>query len=149
MNLEELIYNVRVNTFDLDGNIFEDKVIVSFINEGIDRCKHIINELSDMEYLKENTDEPILLPSKYHHLLGLYSSSRCFFSDERYHQATTVMNEFEYKLEQFLFKLTNGEEEIVDDWGDKVDGSNVHDYVVDNYFVDKNGRFGDSGDEVV
>lgn len=130
----DLVYRVRRITRDFNASIFHNKDIIDFINEGIDRFKQIIPEFADMVYLVNDSDEPILLPSPYHHLLAVYSASRCFAQDERHYQATTMMNEFEVKLEELKQKIEVGELVIYDESGNAVEVTYEPDYVVDNYY---------------
>lgn len=140
MNRLELIQRVRSLTRDLSNAIFREIDIVSYINEGIERIRQVIPELSAMKSLDGNNEIPSSLPSHYHHLLAIYSASRCFGQDERHYQSSNFMNEFETKLEGLKVDIQLGKIVIVD----PVTGAPiaVHyetDYVVDNYF---NKRYG-------
>lgn len=104
----DLIQRVRSIARDLSNSIFREQDIISFINEGIDRFRQYIPEFADMDYLYENTSEPSYLPTQYHHLLSVYSCSRCFSQDERHYQATTMMNEFETKIEELKAAIDGG-----------------------------------------
>lgn len=110
----DLIQRVRAITRDLSNSIFREQDIVAFINEGIDRFKQYIPELINMGYLYENTAIPQYLPTQYHQLLAVYCCSRCFSQDERHYQATTMMNEFETKLEELKAAIDGGTVIIVD-----------------------------------
>lgn len=110
----DLIQRVRSITRDLSNSIFREQDITAFINEGIDRFKQYIPEFSNMDYLYENTSTPTHLPSQYHHLLAVYCCSRCFSQDERHYQATTMMNEFETKLEELKAAIDGGSVVIID-----------------------------------
>jgi len=133
MNLQELIRLTRRNVNDPDGNIYKSEDVTYYVNEGIDRFKtniYFVNELP----LVQPTDVPTLIPNQYHHLLGVYASARCFSMDERHYQASTMMNEFEIKLEEMLTKIESGEVIITDEFGNEVDADYEEDYVVDIYF---------------
>lgn len=141
MNRLEIIKRVRKNIFDEDSDTFTSETIIDYINEGIDRLKQIIIDLDEMNYLNNDSDIPKFLPSKYHHLIALYSTSRCFSQDERYYQAANYMNEFETKTEELKLKIENGEiiiRDEFDDYGDETTNNEVE-YVVDNYFIKRNG----------
>ena len=139
MNRLEIINRVKKNTFDENSNTFKNDTIIDYINEGIDRITQVIVELNGMKYLTTDAMIPIYLPSNYHYLLSLYSTSRCFGMDERHYQATLNMNEFEVKLEELKMKIDNGDVIIVDEYGDEIVIDNKIDYVVDNYFIKHNG----------
>ena len=110
----DLIQRVRAITRDLSNSIFREQDIVAFINEGIDRFKQYIPELINMGYLYENTAIPQYLPTQYHQLLAVYCCSRCFSQDERHYQATTMMNEFETKLEELKAAIDGGTVTVID-----------------------------------
>lgn len=132
MNRLQLVQRVRTLTRDFSNSIFRESDIIDFINEGIERFKQVIVELESMPTLLTNNNIPILIPKQYRHLLAVYSASRCFSQDERHYQATTLMNEFETKLEEMRIKIDGGELEITDENGDVVlgnSGSNDTDYV--------------------
>lgn len=133
-----LIDRVKSNLRDIRGTAFQEADIKSFINEGIDRVRQVIKECSGMKHLVNSSDVPILLPEEYHHLLALYSSSRCFAQDERHYQATNLMNEFEIKLADLKELIVNGEVEIVDEFGDPVPSTMKTEYVFDNYYNKRN-----------
>lgn len=141
MNRLEIIKRVRKNIFDEDSDTFTSETIIDYINEGIDRLKQIIIDLDEMNYLNNDSDIPKFLPTKYHHLIALYSTSRCFSQDERYYQAVNYMNEFEIKSEELKQKIENGEiiiRDEFDDYGDEITNNEVE-YVIDNYFIKRNG----------
>ena len=130
MNRLELIQRVRAHTRDFSNSIFRESDITSFINEGIQRFRQAIPELKGLQRLLANTHEPTLIPEEYHHLLALYTASRCFAQDERHYQATTLMNEFEVKLEEFKSKVEDGSIKIIDPaTGNAVVVDNDVDYV--------------------
>jgi len=136
----DLIARVRANTRDFSNSIFREQDIIDYINEGVMRFKQIIPELNGLSDLLVQSQEPNLIPKEYHHLIALYASSRCFSQDERYYQATTLMNEFEVKLGEFKDKVESGEVVITD----PITGvavtltDNPIDYVDVSYF-DENG----------
>lgn len=131
MRLLELIRRVRTLTRDFTNSIFREQDILDFINEGIYRVKQIIPELEKLERLVEKEEEPKMLPKEYHHLLAVYSASRCFGQDERHYQATTLMNEFEIKMDKLKEDIENGIIKIIDpDTGEEiVSNANDTDYV--------------------
>lgn len=136
MNRLEINRRVRANTRDLSNSIFRESDIIDWINEGIDRIKQLIPEMEGMTYLLESDSIPSYLPSQYHHLLAVYTTSRCFGQDERHYQATTYMNEFEAKLDELKQKIESGDISITDPDGNPVDsgGENTVEYVKDIYF---------------
>lgn len=129
MNRLQIVQRVRALTRDFSNSIFRENDIVDFINEGINRFKQIVPELDGLEELHANTHTPSLIPPQYRHLLAVYSASRCFSQDERHYQATTLMNEFEVKIDELKNKIENGEVQIVDDEGNTVTGDVPVDYV--------------------
>lgn len=134
MNRLALVNRVRKLTRDLSSSIFQEPDVVDYLNEGIQRMRQVIPELKGLTELGSNESSPSLLPESYHHLLALYSASRCFDQDERHYQATTRMNEFEQKLEELRGKIEIGLITIVDANGNEVTNDYVNDYVTDNYF---------------
>lgn len=111
----DIVARVRAVTRDFSNSIFREQDVTDFVNEGIDRFRQIIPELATLQYLLSNEDEPKLLPLQYHHLLSVYASSRCFGQDERHYQATTLMNEFETKLEELKAGIEGGQVVIKDE----------------------------------
>lgn len=105
----ELIQRVRALTRDFSSSIFREQDIIDFINEGINRFKQVIPELKSIPKLLQKDQEPFPIPEHYHHLLAVYSASRCFGQDERHYQATTLMNEFEVKLDELKQAIENGD----------------------------------------
>lgn len=138
VNRTQLVARVRSLTRDFSNSIFRQSDIIDYINEAIERFKQIIPELANEIQLTTDKQEPTLIPSHYQHLLAVYTASRCFGQDERHYQATTFMNEFETKLEELRIKIESGEIKIVDENGDEVITTLDNDYVVDNYFLNKN-----------
>jgi hypothetical protein len=143
----DMILRVRSLTRDLSNSIFREEDILMYMDEAIDRFKQVLPELEGMDYLVNRDDEPILLPLKYHSLIPLYSASRCFGQDERHYQATSFMNEFEQKLDEFRMKVEAGEELIKDSSGNTIERTYPTSYVVDNYFESNTPE--DEEDEVV
>lgn len=129
MNRTQIVQKVRALTRDFSNSIFREQDIIDFINEGIDRCKQIIPELRTMTHLLTSQQEIKLLPPQYHHLLAVYSTSRCFGQDERHYQASTHMNEFEVKMDELKTAIANGEIIIVDDSGNAIEVDVDVDYV--------------------
>lgn len=138
MNRLQLIQRVRANTRDFQNATFREQDIIDYINEGIDRFMEVIPELSGLTYLLSNTQIPSLIPSPYHYLLATFSTSRCFFQDDRNYQASTLMNEFEVKLEELKNRVEAGEITIINpETGLAVTTDNPIDYVdLSAYFDD-------------
>jgi len=135
MNRLRLVMRVRSLTRDFSGSIFREADIIDYLNEGINRIKQVIPHLSGMTLLLERESLPILLPEQYHHVLSIYSASRCFGQDERHYQASTFMNEFEVKLDELSSNIDNGIVTIYDTDGVAIVDTNKNDYVVDKYFT--------------
>lgn len=133
MRLTDLILRVRAYTRDSNGALFTEEDITNFLNEGIDRIRKI-SELNGMKYLTLASDEPILLPNQYHHLIAVYGASRCFTQDEQNSLAQMFMNEFEQKLYELETGIKNGTIIIVDSDGNEVISSEFEDSVKDVYF---------------
>lgn len=134
MNRVELSKRVRSYTRDLNNATFREEDILNYLNEGIERIIQVIPELSDMPYLEKGTDKPLYLPPSYHHLLALYSASRCFYQDERHYQAGNMMNEFEAKLDKLRMSINNGEIKLVDAEGVVKEFEYDNEYVVTNNY---------------
>ena len=135
MNRLDLIGRVRSLTRDFSNSIFRESDIVDYINEGINRIIQVIPELSGLSELTDNAQSPDLLPKQYHHLLALYSASRCFGQDERHYQASNFMNEFETKLDEMKVSIEEGRIKIIDPQTNQpINSTYESDYVVDNYF---------------
>ena len=113
----ELISRVRSNTRDFSNSIFRETDIIDYLNEGINRFKQVIPELLGVVPLLAQNQEVILIPSQYQVLLSTYASARCFAQDERHYQATTLMNEFEVKLQELLSEIECGNIVILDTLG--------------------------------
>ena len=142
MILNELIQKVRRYTRDTTGSLFTQEDIVDFCNEAIQRMKQVILEFKDVEILKSNTDELIVIPLEYQHLVGIYSASRCFSQDEQQYQATTFMNEFEVKMDELKNKIANGDVVIYDKDGKPMlpVGSGGIDNITNVYFNNTRGE---------
>ena len=137
LTLNELIQKVRRYTRDTTGSLFTQEDIADFCNEGIERMKQVVVVFKDVPLLKSNSDEVIIIPEHYQHLIAVYGASRCFSQDEQQYQASTYMNEFESKMDELLKKITNGEIQIFDKDGNVIDSNNADfDSVVNVYFVD-------------
>ncbi len=135
MTLFDLENRVRANTRDLSNSIFRQQDIDAWLNEAIDRCREVVPELRNMASLINTNDVPTLLPDQYHSLLAIYASSRCFFQDSSFYQATTLMNEFETKLEELHQAIQAGEVSIADATGTTVSTNYYQDDdVTDVYF---------------
>lgn len=140
MKRSELIQRVRSLTRDFSNSIFREQDIVDFMNEGINRFKQIIPELKGTPKLLAREQEPYPIPEEYHHLLSVYSAARCFGQDERHYQATTLMNEFEVKLDELKQAVESGDVTLIDpETGEEIElGMNDVDYVnLDAYWGNK------------
>ena len=72
LTLNDLIN--RVNSYaGASASLFTDSDKQDFINEAIDRTRKI-SELRNMVHLTLSSQEPILLPKQYHHLLSVYAA---------------------------------------------------------------------------
>ena len=109
----ELIRRVRSLTRDFSNSIFREQDIIDFINEGINRFKQMVPEFKGLERLLVQNAEPKLIPEQYQHLLSIYTAARCFSQDERHYQSTTLMNEFEVKLDELKQSIDNGKIVII------------------------------------
>lgn len=135
MNRLDLSKRVRSLTRDFSNAIFREQDIIDYINEGIDRIKQVIVEFEKMPYLLDNADIPTMLPGRYHHLLSLYSASRCFGQDERHYQASNFMNEFETKMDELRIGIEEGKIKIIDpDTNEVIEATYEPDYVTNNYY---------------
>lgn len=133
MNLNDMILRIQSNTNDKSGSIFTEGDMTAYINEGIDRLAsnpYLVNEA----YLSSKEESPILLPRQYHHLLVLYSTSRCFAQDERNYASVSYMNEFENKFDELIKAIDAGEVVIKDAGGVAVIPVYEDDFVVHTYF---------------
>ena len=132
MTLKDMITRVRQYTRDITGSLFTQDDIIAFINEGVDRTRRY-KYFKDMKYLTSLSDEPILLPSEYHHLLAIYGASRCFTQDEQHAIAQQFMNEYEFKTQEVELLIEDGDLEI--DGYDK-DKNKEFDAVKNVYFME-------------
>ena len=142
MNRLELVKRTRKNLSDEQNTLFTHDDIVSYINEAIERVIQVIPELAPMEILHTDGDAPEYFPKPYHHLLSVYATARCSSKDQRHYEAGTLMNEFETKLQALQLKISNGDIELVDDFGLPLDEDvKNREYVVNKYFhrIDKEG----------
>ena len=129
MNRLKIIQRVRSMTRDFSETIFRKNDIIDYINEGIDRFKQVIPELKSLKRLDSDSQQPILIPEEYRHLLAVYATARCFGQDERHYQSSTYMNEFEVKLEELKIAIENGEVIITDEDGEEISSDIPVDYV--------------------
>ena len=132
LTLNDLIN--RVNSYaGASASLFTDSDKQDFINEAIDRTRKI-SELRNMVYLTLSSQEPILLPEQYHHLLSVYAVSRCYTQDEQSSLAQMFMNEFEAKLDELENGIKNGSIIIYDENNCIVVSDDSIDNVKDVYF---------------
>jgi hypothetical protein len=130
----ELIKRVRVLTRDLSNSMFRESDIVDFLNDGIDRVMQVFPPLV-IPYLTGVSDIPSYLPERYHSLLSVYATSRCFAQDDRQYQAISYMNEFETKLDELKMLVDLGVVKIIDTVTNLPFAFALEmDTVVDNYF---------------
>lgn len=130
MKRSELIRGVRSITRDFSNSIFREQDIIDYINEGINRFKQVIPIFKSVPKLLDQSQEPLPIPEEYHHLLSIYSASRCFMQDERHYQSTVLMNEFEVKLDELKQAIENGDIVITDpETGEEIVSTNEVDYV--------------------
>lgn len=145
MNRADMITRVRSYTRDLSASIFRSIDVTSFINEGIDRMRSRISQLKPMIYLSADDEIPIYLPSEFHYLISVYAASRCFGQDERHYQSSTLMNEFETKLEELYAGINDGSVVILNASGVQVDTTGSVDYVKAVYYTEPYGYDVDLG----
>lgn len=136
MNFSELCTRTRQLLRDTNKTIFQESDIQNGINEGIARVKQIVRPLKMLTELSDGGDIPNGLPEEYHHLLSVYSASRCFFTDEQFVQSTTLMNEFEQKMFELKTDVESGDVVLTDSNGNVISNSinNSIDAVTDVYF---------------
>jgi len=138
MRRVDIISEVRIMTRDLTNSVFRESDIIVFINQGIDRIKQLISQLDGMVSLTAPNQEPIILPVKYHSLISVFATARCFGQDERHYQATTFMNEFETKMEEFRSAVENGEIVLTNPDATPIEGSYNIEYVdLDAYWSEE------------
>lgn len=135
MKRSQLVTRVRSLTRDFSGNTFREEDVKEYINEGIDRLMQLFPSFESMTYLETDEDEPILLPKAFHSLLAVFASARLYSQDERAYQSTTLMNEFETKVEELRTRIEDGTIIIKDPDGNVVDVGTDSFYVEDNYFT--------------
>lgn len=141
MDRLKLMFRVRSLTRDLSNAIFREVDVIDYINEAIERVQQVIPEMEGMTPLLDNTQVPTHLPRIYHHLLAVYGAARLFSQDEQHYQASTLMNEFEIKLEELKSAIASGDIIIVDpETGEPVESEASNSYVVNNYFYSNRGR---------
>ena len=128
MILNDLIK--RVNYYS--GDIFTQENIVDYINEGIDRFRHI-PQLEKMVALKNGEDVPILLPEQYHFLLAIYSCAMCFLQDENEYGYTQHMANFSAQYEELKQGIASGAIIIKDSSGNQIIDENATEYVNNIY----------------
>lgn len=134
MTFKEIQEYARQLLRDVNRTIFQEIEITRTINEGVDRMRSV-PELRAMRKLTSPDEEPILVPEEFHHLLSLYSASRCFFQDEQFTQSATLMNEFESKFFELKDAIQNGDIVIKDENSEAVEtGENQIDAVKNVYF---------------
>lgn len=117
MNRLKLIQRTRAMTRDFSNSIFREQDIADFINEGVNRFIQVVPQLKGIPTLVVSEQEPHPIPEQYQHILAVYSASRCFSQDERHYQATTLMNEFEVKLDELKQAILNGDIILTDENG--------------------------------
>lgn len=146
MKRSEIFTRIRSYTRDLSGSIFRNIDLTNYTNEAIDRLRSRVPELSEMVYLESDDSIPTYLPVPFHFMIAIYASARCFAQDERHYQASTLMNEFEVKLEEMIGLIQDGMIAIKDPNGDTVDPEYATDFVKKVYF-DQESSDTDSGVE--
>lgn len=135
MNLSQLKLRVRSLTRDFTNSIYREQDIIDYINEAINRIKTIMPELAGMTLLYGDNDTPIIFPEQYHHLLAVYCAARLHFQDEDAYQSSTLMNEFEVKMQELVTLVESGKIILVNPTTNQpVTLLSDVDYVVDNYF---------------
>lgn len=140
MDRKTLVERTKVHLRDFHLTAFREIDAVNYINEAIERVVQIIPQFYQMEPLEHDQQHPICLPKFHHHLLAVYSASRLFAQDDRFYQASTLMNEFETKLGQLLSDLLSGDVIAYDKDGNEIDFSGKPDYVKNEYFLDRHNR---------
>lgn len=147
MNLNDLIKRTRSYVRDDIGALFSQEDIANWINEAIDRVKEVIYPLKGMELLRGNSDSPILMPDEWHHLLSIYSASRCSTQDEQEYRGSNFMSEFEAKLAELKQKIDNGDIIIYDTEGNPLppkpgmDSEMVNNVYFKHYWFDDEGGY--------
>lgn len=125
MNLTELITRTRYYVRDIKEKRFDDKEIIIYINEGVERLRSFV-AFEDMSY-PTTTGVVGYLPYAYHYILCLFAASRCFGVDNDFFQEQQKRNEFETAFVELITKIECGDIYIKDI-------EYTQDYVVDEYF---------------
>lgn len=134
MRLVDLMHRARKLTRDVNSSVFVESDIYDFAREAVERVKQIIPELSMMPVPIDPLDNIQYLPESYHHLLAVYAASRLFTQDERHYQASTLMNEYEFKMQELKVKMDNGEIVLTSPDGTPIQTNYTTSYVRNNYF---------------
>jgi hypothetical protein len=129
MTRNDLVRRVRAHTRDFNSVSFRQDDIIAYINEAIERVRQLVPQCMGMVPLLANLQEPILLPVQYQHLLAVYAAARCYGQDDRAYQASTLMNEFEVKLDEMIRNINSGDLVIVDENGDEVEYDGKKEYI--------------------
>lgn len=146
MNRSDFRAAVRRYTRDSKSTIYIDADLNAWISEAIYRLASI-EALNSMVVLTDDVTQLGYLPTRYHYLVGLYAAARAFSQDEQHYQATSFMNEFEYKMNELVQEIQNGTVIIVDGSGDPVElasDTNIE-YVINAYFAENEAADIDDG----
>ena len=135
MTLNDLVNRVRSYTRDTTGTLFTASDVKDFINEGIDKLSQI-KQLEGMNYLKEDSSVPNLLPSNYHYSLAVYGASRCFAQDEQHYASQTYMDEFTALYNLIELGIKEGTIVIIDGNGNSIVDEKDFDGVTNVYFIE-------------
>ena len=133
MTLLDLISRVRSYTRDTTSTLFDTNDIKDFINEGVDKLKHI-KQLEGMSYLENDSDVPKLLPPKYHYLLSVYAVCRCYSQDEQHYLAQTFADEFNGIYDLIEFGIREGTIIITNEDGVSITDEVKNEVLDDVYF---------------
>lgn len=137
MNLKELITLTKLYVRDKNGYMFTDEECKLFINQGIDRLNQY-PLFKDIKHLDAPEAIPVILPTQYHYILALFSSSRLYDIDERFHEGTQKRNEFEQALLDLISQVEEGMIDLLDGEGNVINTEDAfpwfQDYVVDEYY---------------
>lgn len=137
MDRKSLVERTKSHLRDFGLTAFREVDVIRYINEGIERVVQIIPQFEGMVPLEYDTQEPIILPKAYHHLLAVYAAARLFAQDDRFHQSATLMNEFEIKLAGLYEDLISGDVIAYDIDGNEIDFSSKSDYVKNEYYLSR------------
>lgn len=137
MNRKALVERTQVHLRDFQLTAFRQIDVIRYLNEGVERVMQIIPQFDDMETLEYDEQQPICLPKAYHHLLAVYATSRLFAQDDRFYQASTLMNEFESKIAQLYEDLIAGDVVAYDKEGKEIIFTGNIDYVTNEYYLDR------------